>query len=482
MGNNQGKELKAALKRACTVAIGEGKRSKHYNEGNLMWAIKFGNACTGRGPAEVPETLAEIRNFIHELQEKVIQFGGSKELDNCIKTLKVLTIAGVLKLPCQSTESAIKLYETMGLKGPASDRQSEKNEEEKPAEAYPIQVNNGVHQHVSFNPRTVAIWMEKARGGLGSEEAVLWFTAFSADLTATDMASLITAAPGCAADKKIIDDKLKELTAAYARDHPDGPRPLPYFTAEEIMGIGISQQIQSQPQYAPARSQARLWFLEALGHLQKIKAGEPKAVTLRQGPKENYKDFIDRLFQQIDQEQASDEVRDYLKQSLSISNANGECRKAMTHLRPESTLEEKLRACQDIGSTQYKMQMLAEAFNQMQVNQVQGRGMRGRGNNRGGRNGRGRGRGRNWGPLNCYNCGKPGHMASQCRQPIKCYKCGGSGHLAIDCLGGDNSKNGLNRGTAAPRQFQVQQNQNNSLYPSLKEIQTEPSAPPLMEI
>nr|AHZ63235.1 gag protein [Feline immunodeficiency virus] len=481
MGNNQGKELKAALKRACAVAIGEGKRSKRYNEGNLMWAIKFGNACTGRDPTEVPETLVEIRNFINELQEKITQFGGSKELENCIKTLKVITIAGVLKLPCQNTESAIRLYETMGLKGPASDRQIENSGEEKPAEAYPIQINNGVHQHVSFNPRTVAIWMEKARGGLGSEEAVLWFTAFSADLTATDMASLITAAPGCAADKKIIDDKLKELTAAYARDHPDGPRPLPYFTAEEIMGIGISQQIQSQPQYAPARSQARLWFLEALGHLQKIKAGEPKAVTLRQGPKENYKDFIDRLYQQIDQEQASDEVRDYLKQSLSISNANGECRKAMTHLRPESTLEEKLRACQDIGSTQYKMQMLAEAFSQMQVNQVQRGGMRGGKGNRGG-GGRGRGRGRNFRPLNCFNCGKPGHMASQCRQPIKCYKCGGSGHLAIDCLGGNDSKNGQNRGSVAPRQFQVQQNQNNTLYPSLKEMQVEPSAPPLMEI
>ncbi|AAA67168.1 pol polyprotein [Puma lentivirus 14] len=53
----------------------------------------------------------------------------------------------------------------------------------------------------------------------------------------------------------------------------------------------------------------RQWTPEALGHLQKIKAGEPKAVTLRQGPKESYKDFIDRLFQQIDQEQALEEVR-----------------------------------------------------------------------------------------------------------------------------------------------------------------------------
>nr|5DCK_A Chain A, Capsid C-Terminal Domain [Feline immunodeficiency virus (isolate Petaluma)]5DCK_B Chain B, Capsid C-Terminal Domain [Feline immunodeficiency virus (isolate Petaluma)] len=70
-------------------------------------------------------------------------------------------------------------------------------------------------------------------------------------------------------------------------------------------------------------------------------------VQLRQGAKEDYSSFIDRLFAQIDQEQNTAEVKLYLKQSLSIANANADCKKAMSHLKPESTLEEKLRACQE---------------------------------------------------------------------------------------------------------------------------------------
>nr|2BL6_A Chain A, NUCLEOCAPSID PROTEIN P11 [Equine infectious anemia virus] len=33
----------------------------------------------------------------------------------------------------------------------------------------------------------------------------------------------------------------------------------------------------------------------------------------------------------------------------------------------------------------------------------------------------------------CYNCGKPGHLSSQCRAPKVCFKCKQPGHFSKQC-------------------------------------------------
>nr|CAA40317.1 GAG [Feline immunodeficiency virus] len=445
MGNGQGRDWKMAIKRCSNVAVGVGGKSKKFGEGNFRWAIRMANVSTGREPGDIPETLDQLRLVICDLQERREKFGSSKEIDMAIVTLKVFAVAGLLNMTVSTAAAAENMYSQMGLDTRPSMKEAG-GKEEGPPQAYPIQTVNGVPQYVALDPKMVSIFMEKAREGLGGEEVQLWFTAFSANLTPTDMATLIMAAPGCAADKEILDESLKQLTAEYDRTHPpDAPRPLPYFTAAEIMGIGLTQEQQAEARFAPARMQCRAWYLEALGKLAAIKAKSPRAVQLRQGAKEDYSSFIDRLFAQIDQEQNTAEVKLYLKQSLSIANANADCKKAMSHLKPESTLEEKLRACQEIGSPGYKMQLLAEALTKVQVVQSKGSG-----------------------PV-CFNCKKPGHLARQCREVKKCNKCGKPGHLAAKCWQGNRKNSGnWKAGRAAAPVNQVQQ-------------AVMPSAPPMEE-
>nr|AAB49922.1 Gag polyprotein [Feline immunodeficiency virus]AAU20797.1 gag protein [Feline immunodeficiency virus] len=492
MGNEQGKEVKAAVKRCKEVAVGPGSKSKKYGEGNIRWAIRMANVTTGRDPGKLPENIAQVRNLVCDLMEIRDKYGSNKEIEAAIKTLKVLGVVGILFMKASNTDSAVNLWEIMGLNSRPSEKGPGGEEEAMPsafqakeqkgvglrdpqdiAKEYPIQVVNGQAQYVPLNPRMVAIFMEKARDGLGTEEVLLWFTAFSADLTPTDMATILMSAPGCAADKEIIDTKLKELTTEYERTHPsDAPRPLPYFTAREIMGLDLTQDQQAQPQFHAGRVQARAWYIEALQYLQKIKSRSPRAVQMKQGPKEDYASFIDRLYAQIDQEQNSPEVKIYLKQSLSLANANPECKKAMSHLKPESTLEEKLRACQEVGSTSYKMNMLAQALQQQsQVCQVQ--------------QGRGKPQGNNRRPgqsLKCFNCGKPGHLARNCRAPRKCNKCGKAGHIATDCWDMQGKQQGnWQKGRAAAPIKQVQQFQTAvSTTQNQQQCQLiQPSAPPM---
>ena len=42
--------------------------------------------------------------------------------------------------------------------------------------------------------------------------------------------------------------------------------------------------------------------------------------------------------------------------------------------------------------------------------------------------------------VECYNCGKKGHLATDCKGPPKCRHCGKTGHLAKDCWQKDPSK------------------------------------------
>ena len=60
---------------------------------------------------------------------------------------------------------------------------------------------------------------------------------------------------------------------------------------------------------------------------------------------------------------AQTELRDMLLPMLAYDNANSECQKVLQPLKAQGKpLEDYIKACHDIGSEPYKMQLLAQAI------------------------------------------------------------------------------------------------------------------------
>nr|ACC54592.1 gag protein [Human immunodeficiency virus 1] len=102
-----------------------------------------------------------------------------------------------------------------------------------------------------------------------------------------------------------------------------------------------------------------------------------------------------------------------------VQNANPDCKTILRGLGPGATLEEMMTACQGVGGPGHKARVLAEAMSQVQHANI----MMQRGNFRGQRT------------IKCFNCGKEGHLARNCKAPRKkgCWKCGKEGHQMKDC-------------------------------------------------
>nr|AZY88397.1 gag protein [Rabbit endogenous lentivirus type K] len=459
-GTSQSKEYRQALVSIEKVKVlpgqaPRGKKVKCYSPGNVTWACKLAAACTGRDLQDL-QTLEEVENLLEEFLQKGEGATTGKDYKCAVDTLKVLICCGKGLNP-KNTGDACKLYDAIAecrQKPQVVPRELRKEEKAKEQSAYPIMLRGGRREYEPVGPGLIAAWLKQVQEhGLTHPATITYFGVISVNFTSVDINMLLNVTPGFAAEKQLVIDKIKEKAIAWDEMHPPPPAdaagPVP-LTSDQIRGIGLSPEEAAGPRFADARTLYRTWVLEALQECQRTISGAPKAVSIRQGPKEPYPEFINRLFTQIDMETSREDLRTYLKDTMSIQNANEECKKLLRNLRPGDSLEEKMYACREFGSTSYKMAMLAEALKAGDRQQ-------------GSRSFQG----------NCYRCGKKGHMARNCKSgektPLKCHNCGRTGHMAKVCK---QPKNGKAGGNVLQTMMVSAQNIQSSVLPS---------APPLGE-
>ena len=142
----------------------------------------------------------------------------------------------------------------------------------------------------------IAAWLKQVQENcLLHPATITYFAVISVDFTSVDINMLLNVTPGFAAEKQLIIDKIKEKAMLWDEMHPPPPAdaagPMP-LTSDQIGGIGLSPEEAAGPRFADARTLYRIWVLEALQECQRNISGAPKAVSIRQGPKEPYPEFI----------------------------------------------------------------------------------------------------------------------------------------------------------------------------------------------
>nr|AJP76386.1 gag protein [Human immunodeficiency virus 1] len=393
---------------------------KHYKLKHLVWASReLERFALNPGLLETSEGCKQIMKQLQPALQT-----GTEELKSLYNTVATLYCVHE-KIEVRDTKEALDKIEEEQNK---SQQQQVKAADGKVSQNYPIVQNlQGQMVHQAISPRTLNAWVKVIEEKAFSPEVIPMFTALSEGATPQDLNTMLNTVGGHQAAMQMLKDTINEEAAEWDRLHPVHAGPAAPGQLREPRGsdiAGTTSTLQEQIAWmtnnppVPVGDIYKRWIILGLNKI--VRMYSPVSILdIRQGPKEPFRDYVDRFFKTLRAEQATQEVKNWMTDTLLVQNANPDCKTILRALGPGATLEEMMTACQGVGGPGHKARVLAEAMSQ--ANSLT---MMQRGNFKGHRK-----------IIKCFNCGKEGHIAKNCRAPRKkgCWKCGKEGHQMKNC-------------------------------------------------
>nr|AWD60630.1 gag protein [Human immunodeficiency virus 1] len=396
---------------------------KCYMIKHIVWASReLERFALNPGLLETSEGCNQIMKQLHPALQT-----GTEELRSLFNTVATLYCvhAGI---DVRDTKEALDKIEEEQNKCQQKAQQA-KAADEKVSQNYPIVQNaQGQMVHQSISPRTLNAWVKVIEEKAFSPEVIPMFTALSEGATPQDLNTMLNTVGGHQAAMQMLKDTINEEAAEWDRLHPVHAGPVAPGQMREPRGsdiAGTTSTLQEQVAWMtsnppiPVGDIYKRWIILGLNKI--VRMYSPVSILdIKQGPKEPFRDYVDRFFKTLRAEQATQDVKNWMTDTLLVQNANPDCKTILRALGPGATLEEMMTACQGVGGPGHKARVLAEAMSQANNINI----MMQKGNFKGSKR-----------IVKCFNCGKEGHIAKNCRAPRKrgCWKCGKEGHQMKDC-------------------------------------------------
>nr|ADK33300.1 gag protein [Human immunodeficiency virus 1] len=394
---------------------------KQYKLKHIVWASReLERFALNPG---LLETSEGCRQIMQQLQPALQT--GTEELRSLFNTVATLYCVHE-RINVRDTKEALDKIEEEQNKSQQKTQQA-KASDGKVSQNYPIVQNlQGQMVHQAISPRTLNAWVKVIEEKAFSPEVIPMFTALSEGATPQDLNTMLNTVGGHQAAMQMLKDTINEEAAEWDRLHPVHAGPVAPGQMREPRGsdiAGTTSTLQEQVTWmtsnppVPVGDIYKRWIILGLNKI--VRMYSPVSILdIRQGPKEPFRDYVDRFFKTLRAEQATQEVKNWMTDTLLVQNANPDCKTILRALGPGATLEEMMTACQGVGGPSHKARVLAEAMSQTNNIMMQ------RSNFKGSKR-----------IVKCFNCGKEGHIARNCRAPRKkgCWKCGKEGHQMKDC-------------------------------------------------
>nr|AKT78315.1 gag protein [Human immunodeficiency virus 1] len=397
---------------------------KKYMLKHLVWASRELERFALN--PDLLETSEGCRQIIKQLQPALQT--GTEELRSLFNTVATLYCVHQ-EIDVRDTKEALDKIEEEQNKCQQNTQQAEAADKGKVSQNYPIVQNlQGQMVHQALSPRTLNAWVKVIEEKAFSPEVIPMFTALSEGATPQDLNTMLNTVGGHQAAMQMLKDTINEEAAEWDRLHPVHAGPIAPGQMREPRGsdiAGTTSTLQEQIAWmtnnppVPVGEIYKRWIILGLNKI--VRMYSPVSILdIRQGPKEPFRDYVDRFFKTLRAEQATQDVKNWMTETLLVQNANPDCKTILRALGPGASLEEMMTACQGVGGPGHKARVLAEAMSQVNNTTIMMQKSNFKGHRR---------------IVKCFNCGKEGHIAKNCRAPRKkgCWKCGKEGHQMKDC-------------------------------------------------